>query len=109
MCIVVVGFTFLVTFHHFLTRDGLGVSVEFFSDFISVAAVEGVGRRLVLLYLSKQHAMEYNLIVEAAEEGGFIGYVPEIPGAHTQGETKEEVRQNIVEAIQLIQEVRKDG
>ena len=61
-----------------------------------------------MLYLSKQHAMEYNLIVEAAEEGGFIGYVPEIPGAHTQGETKEEVRQNIVEAIQLIQEVRKE-
>ena len=52
--------------------------------------------------------MEYNLIIEAAEEGGFIGYVPEIPGANTQGETEEEVRQNIVEAIQLIQEVRKE-
>lgn len=52
--------------------------------------------------------MDYHLIIEAAEEGGFVGYVPEIPGAHTQGETKEEVRQNIVEAIQLIQEVRKE-
>ena len=52
--------------------------------------------------------MNYHLIIETAEEGGFVGYVPEIPGAHTQGETKEEVRQNIVEAIQLIQEVRKE-
>jgi predicted RNase H-like HicB family nuclease len=52
--------------------------------------------------------MKYNLIIEEAEEGGFIGYVPEIPGANTQGETEEEVRQNIVEAIQLIQEVRKE-
>lgn len=52
--------------------------------------------------------MKYNLIIEAAEEGGFIGYVPEIPGANTQGETEEEVRQNIVEAIQLIQDVRKE-
>ena len=52
--------------------------------------------------------MNYNLIIEAAEEGGFFGYVPEIPGANTQGETEEEVRQNIVEAIQLIQEVRRE-
>ena len=52
--------------------------------------------------------MDYNLIIEVAEEGGFIGYIPEIPGANTQGETEEEVRQNIVEAIQLIQEIRKE-
>lgn len=52
--------------------------------------------------------MNYTLIIEAAEEGGFVGYVPEIPGAHTQGETENEVRENIVEAIQLIQEVRKE-
>lgn len=52
--------------------------------------------------------MNYTLIIEPAEEGGFVGYVPEIPGVHTQGETEEEVRENIVEAIQLLQEVRKE-
>lgn len=41
-------------------------------------------------------------IFEEAEEGGFIGYVAELPGANTQGETLDEVRQNLNEAIELI-------
>lgn len=41
-------------------------------------------------------------VFEEAEEGGYIGYVAELPGANTQGETLEEVRQNLCEAIQLI-------
>lgn len=41
-------------------------------------------------------------IFEEAEEGGFIGYVAELPGANTQGETLEEVRHNLNEAIELI-------
>ena len=42
-------------------------------------------------------------IYEEAEEGGYIGYVAELPGANTQGETLEEVRENLG-AIQLILE-----
>ena len=41
-------------------------------------------------------------IFEESEEGGFIGYVAELPGANTQGETLEEVRENLTEAIELI-------
>ena len=41
-------------------------------------------------------------VFEEAEEGGFIGYVAELPGANTQGETLEEVRENLADAIELI-------
>lgn len=41
-------------------------------------------------------------IFEEAEEGGYIGYVAELPGANTQGETLEEARENLAEAIELI-------
>ena len=41
-------------------------------------------------------------IFEEVEEGGFVGYVAELPGANTQGETLEEVRENLSEAIELI-------
>ena len=41
-------------------------------------------------------------VFEKAEEGGYIGYVAELPGANTQGETLEEVRENLSEAIELI-------
>jgi predicted RNase H-like HicB family nuclease len=46
--------------------------------------------------------IQLTAIFEEAEEGGFIGYVAELPGAHTQGETLEEVRENLAEAIELI-------
>ena len=41
-------------------------------------------------------------VFEEAEEGGYIGYVAELPGANTQGETLEEVRENLNEAIELV-------
>lgn len=41
-------------------------------------------------------------IFEEVEEGGFIAYVAELPGANTQGETLQEVRENLSEAIDLI-------
>jgi len=40
-------------------------------------------------------------IFEEAEEGGYVGYVAELPGANTQGETLEEVRENLSEAVEL--------
>lgn len=53
---------------------------------------------------------ELNLtaIYEEAEEGGYIGYVAELPGANTQGETLEEVRENLREAVQMILEVHRE-
>ena len=35
---------------------------------------------------------------------GYIGFVEELPGANTQGETLEEARVNLQEAVQLVLE-----
>lgn len=48
-------------------------------------------------------------IYEEAEEGGYIGYIAELPGANTQGETLEEVRENLVEAAQMILEANRES
>jgi predicted RNase H-like HicB family nuclease len=48
-------------------------------------------------------------IFEEAEEGGFIGYAAELPGANTQGETLAETRENLTEAIQLILKVNREA
>ena len=48
-------------------------------------------------------------VFEEAEEGGYIGYVAELPGANTQGDTLDEVRENLSEAIQLILAANRDG
>ena len=44
--------------------------------------------------------MKLKVIVHEAEEGGFWAEVPSIPGCATQGETFEELLQNLYEAIE---------
>lgn len=38
---------------------------------------------------------------------GYIGYVEELPGANTQGETIEETRENLKEAVDLVIEANR--
>ena len=44
--------------------------------------------------------MKIKVVVHEAEEGGYWAEVPAIPGCATQGETYEEVLQNLYEAIE---------
>lgn len=43
----------------------------------------------------------YSVFYEAASEGGYVAFVPALPGCHTQGETLEETEKNTKEAIEL--------
>ena len=42
------------------------------------------------------------------EEGGYSCYVEEIPGAISQGETLEEAKSNLLEALQLVVECQRE-
>ena len=44
--------------------------------------------------------MKIKVIVHDAEEGGYWAEVPSIPGCATQGETFEELLQNLYEAVE---------
>jgi predicted RNase H-like HicB family nuclease len=49
--------------------------------------------------------MILNAVIERdLQTGLLVGSVPGVPGAHTQGETVEEVRQNLAEVIALLRE-----
>ena len=49
-------------------------------------------------------AVTFTAVYQKADEGGYIGFVEELPGAITQGETLEETRENLQEAIALVLE-----
>ena len=49
--------------------------------------------------------MKYTVILEPQEEGGYTVQCLELPGAISQGETKEEALVNIKEAISLVLDV----
>jgi len=51
--------------------------------------------------------MEYRLVLEAQDEGGYTVYAPALPGCVSEGETKEEAVMNIKEAISLYIETLK--
>ena len=53
---------------------------------------------------------EFTAIIEAAPEGGFWAVCPEVPGANGQGESVEEARTSLRDAIRMIFEDRlEDG
>jgi predicted RNase H-like HicB family nuclease len=50
----------------------------------------------------------FTAVFQPADEGGYIAWVEELPGANTQGETLAEARESLKEAIQLILEVNRE-
>jgi len=50
----------------------------------------------------------FTAVFQPADEGGYIAWVEELPGANTQGETLDEARENLKEAIELILEVNRE-
>ena len=51
---------------------------------------------------------EFTAIIEKAPEGGYWAICPEIPGANGQGETIEEAKDSLKDAIELILEDRRE-
>jgi predicted RNase H-like HicB family nuclease/DNA-binding Xre family transcriptional regulator len=50
----------------------------------------------------------FTAIYELTEDGWWVVSVPEIPGAHSQGETLEEARMMIRDAVRMLLEVRRE-
>jgi predicted RNase H-like HicB family nuclease len=51
---------------------------------------------------------QFTAVFEEAPEGGYTAFVEELPGAISQGETIEEARENLREAIQLVLEANRE-
>jgi len=46
--------------------------------------------------------------VPAAEGGGFVAYAEELPGAISEGDTLDEARENLRDAIELLLEANRE-
>ena len=56
--------------------------------------------------------MRLKVVYERSDEGGYTVYVPSLPGCISEGDTLDEARRNILEAIELYLETEepdKDG
>ncbi len=52
--------------------------------------------------------VKFTAVFEPVAEGGYTAYVEEIPGVNTQGETLEEARENLREALEMVLDVRRE-
>jgi len=57
--------------------------------------------------MSKPKKYELTAVIEKVEEG-YIGYIAEISGVNTQGNTVAEVKENLLDALQLTFEARRE-
>jgi predicted RNase H-like HicB family nuclease len=55
----------------------------------------------------KENAMQLTAVFMEVPEG-FIGFVEELPGANTQGDTLEEARENLREAVQMVLDANRE-
>ena len=44
---------------------------------------------------------EFDVVIIEDETSGYLAFVPALPGCHTQGDTLEELIENVKEAIEL--------
>jgi predicted RNase H-like HicB family nuclease len=52
----------------------------------------------------------YTAVIVPADEGGFCGYILEVPGVNSQGDTEEELLENLKDALALMLEcLREDA
>jgi predicted RNase H-like HicB family nuclease len=52
--------------------------------------------------------MEVTAVFEPAKEGGYTCFVEEIPAAISQGETLDEARANLLDALKLVLHCQRD-
>ena len=51
---------------------------------------------------------EFTIVFEPAEEGGYTAFIPEVPGAVSEGETVEEARDMVLDALHELTTYRHD-
>ena len=52
--------------------------------------------------------MKLTAVFSPEEDGGYIAYIEEMPGVNTQGDNLEEAKSNLLEALTMVMEVRRE-
>jgi predicted RNase H-like HicB family nuclease len=63
----------------------------------------------VLLISLSMNNIQLTAVYEPCEEGGYIAYIREIEGINSQGETLEEAKENLADAINLMFEENRNS
>ncbi len=51
--------------------------------------------------------LKFTAVFEEAEEGGYVAFIEELPGVNTQGETLDEAKINLLDALELLMDTQR--
>ena len=51
-------------------------------------------------------SLQLTIVYEQGEEGWVVASIPAVPGVHSQGKTREEARENVIDALRGVLELR---
>jgi predicted RNase H-like HicB family nuclease len=51
--------------------------------------------------------LKLTAVFQEADEGGYIAFIEELPGVNTQGDTLDEAKTNLLEAMDLVMDTRR--
>ncbi len=50
--------------------------------------------------------LSLTIVFESGDDGWIVASIPEVPGVHSQGKTREEARENVIDALHEVLAVR---
>lgn len=53
--------------------------------------------------------MKFNAIIEKSDDGWYVGQIEEMPSVLSQGKTIDELKENLLDALQLMLEVNREN
>jgi predicted RNase H-like HicB family nuclease len=72
------------------------------------SAEEDAGRRSATVFVMSK-SLRVTIVYEQGDEGWVVASIPEVPGANSQGRTRQEARANVIDALRGILELRFGG
>jgi predicted RNase H-like HicB family nuclease len=68
--------------------------------------IVGPGEPNAAKVVDMSESLHVTIVYEEGEDGWIVASIPEVPGAHSQGHTREEARANVIDALRGILELR---
>jgi predicted RNase H-like HicB family nuclease len=72
-----------------------------------LASTATVRRSATVFVMSE--SLQVTIVYEQGDDGWLVASIPEVPGANSQGRTREEARTNVIDALRGILELRFGG
>ncbi len=60
----------------------------------------------MIKFFSTKAKLKFTTVFEKADEGGYIAFIEELPGVNSQGESLDEAKSNLPEALELVMDTQ---